>query len=183
MDTVIDPIAARGCVPLTEAEVAAERHELPSHLGTLPFVSGAASRSLWVVYVGKRWIWTHAVLPVDDRLDMPDQARVKGLSEIVAMSIGPPLCRGDEEALVVLRRPGPAAVSQADAYVFRLVCEAAAGRQTAPWTFHVAGPDGARECFRGYGHRADASCLINGARPEEDSSGRAPRSSFYETDA
>lgn len=148
MDTVIDPIAARGGIQLTEAEVAAERHDLPRHLGTLPFVAGAASRSLWVVYAGPRWIWTHAVLPVDDRLDMPDTDRVTGLAEIIAMSVSHPLCRGDEDALVVLRRPAPAAISEADAYVFRLVCEAVAGRKTAPWTFYVAGPDGARECFR-----------------------------------
>jgi hypothetical protein len=124
------------------------RHDVPRRLGKLPFTEAAASRSLWVVYVGAGRVWTHAVLPVDDRPGMPDADRIRGLCEIVAMSISPPLCRDDEEALVVLRRPGPAPVSEADAYIFRLVCEAAADRKTAPWTFYVAGPDGVRECFR-----------------------------------
>jgi hypothetical protein len=86
---------------------------------------------------------------------MPDTDRVTGLAEIIAISLSHPLCRADEDALVVLRRPAPAAISQADAYVFRLVCEAVACRKTAPWTFHVAGPDGARECFRQSAGRGD----------------------------
>lgn len=47
--------------------------------------------------------------------------------------------------MIVLRRPGPAEISEADAYIFRLVRQAAIGRETAPWTFHVVGPDGIRE--------------------------------------
>lgn len=51
----------------------------------------------------------------------------------------------DEKAMIVLRRPGPAELSEADAYIFRLVQQAAIGRETAPWAFHVVGPDGIRE--------------------------------------
>ena len=41
--------------------------------------------------------------------------------------------------------PGPTEISEADAYIFRLVCQAVIGRETAPWTFHVVGPDGIQE--------------------------------------
>jgi len=51
----------------------------------------------------------------------------------------------DEKAMIVLRRPGPAEISEADAYIYSLVRHAAVGRETAPWTFHVVGPDGTRE--------------------------------------
>jgi hypothetical protein len=46
---------------------------------------------------------------------------------------------------VVLRRPEPTEISMADAYIFRLVREAAAGRETADWAFYVAGPGGVLE--------------------------------------
>jgi hypothetical protein len=51
----------------------------------------------------------------------------------------PSVCHDDEKAMIVLRRPGPAEISEADAYIFRLVRQAAIGRETAPWTFHVVG--------------------------------------------
>jgi hypothetical protein len=41
--------------------------------------------------------------------------------------------------MIVLRRPGLAEISGADAYIFRPVRQAAGRRETAPWTFHVAG--------------------------------------------
>jgi len=136
-------------LPLTDAELAAARQNVPRHLGTHPFLPGApSSRSLWVVFIGEWGIWTHAMLPIDDRLDMPDRRHVTRLCEIVGMCLAPSSCHEEEEALVVLRRPGPAVISEADAYIFRLVCEAAAGRDTAPWTFYVTGPDGAKQCFR-----------------------------------
>jgi hypothetical protein len=47
--------------------------------------------------------------------------------------------------MIVLRRPGPAEISEADAYIFRLVRQAAIGRETAPWAFYVAGPDRVRK--------------------------------------
>src|SRR5260370_28154735 len=51
----------------------------------------------------------------------------------------------DERALVVLRRPGSAEISDADKYVFRVMCEAAAGRKTAPCAFYVTGPERVQE--------------------------------------
>ncbi len=47
--------------------------------------------------------------------------------------------------MIVLRRPGPAEISEADACIFSLVRQAVVGRETAPWTFHVVGPDGTQE--------------------------------------
>jgi hypothetical protein len=157
MRTLSDSTGTRGELPLTEAGLDAARHEVAWTLGDLPFHSGAASRSLWVVFLGTAGVWTHAVLPVDNRLDKPDPGHIGHLSEIVGITLEFPLTRGSgEEALVVLRRPAPAAISEADAYVFRLVCEAAAGRETAPWRFYVTGPGGARECFRQtVSHRAE----------------------------
>ena len=64
---------------------------------------------------------------------------------LVGSLMSPPLCHDDEKAMIVLRRPGPAEISEADAYIFRLVRQAAVGRETAPWAFHVVGPDGIRE--------------------------------------
>lgn len=46
--------------------------------------------------------------------------------------------------MIVLRRPGAAEISEADAYIFGLVRQASAGRKTAPWTFHLVGPHGIR---------------------------------------
>lgn len=149
MGTLSDSIDISGPIPLTGSELAAARQNVAGHLGTHPFLPGApSSRSLWVVFIGEWGIWTHAMLPIDDRLDLPDRAHIARLSEIAGLCLAPAKCHDNEEALVVLRRPGPAVISEADAYIFRLVCEAAAGRDTAPWTFYVTGPDGARQCFR-----------------------------------
>jgi hypothetical protein len=50
----------------------------------MPFEPGALiSRSLWVIFIGEWGVWTHAVLPVDDRLDMPDQENITGLCDLV----------------------------------------------------------------------------------------------------
>jgi hypothetical protein len=148
MGTLSESIGIRSGCLLTEAELAAARAGVAQHLGTLPFLPGAASRSLWVVFLGQTGVWTHAVLPVDDRLDKPDPDHIARLCTMVGVGLTYPLSYANEEALVVLRRPAPAAISAADAYIFRLVCEAATDRETAPWRFYVTGPDGARECFR-----------------------------------
>jgi len=47
--------------------------------------------------------------------------------------------------MIVLRRPGPAEISEADAYIFRLVRQALVGRQAPPYVFYVVGPEGRRE--------------------------------------
>ena len=146
MDTLSNISDTNYEIPLSEADQTALRPALLHDLGAMPFESGALiSRSLWVVFIGEWGVWTHAVLPVDDRLDMPDRKSITGLRDLVGSLIRPPLCHDDEKAMIVLRRPGPAEISEADAYIFRLVRQAVIGRETAPWTFHVVGPDGIRE--------------------------------------
>ncbi len=133
-------------IPLSETDQTALRPALLHDLGAMPFESGALiSRSLWVIFVGEWGAWTRAVLPVDDRLDMPDRKSITGLCDLVGSLMRPPPCHDDEKAMIVLRRPGPTEVSEADAYIFRLVRQAVIGRETAPWTFHAVGPDGIRE--------------------------------------
>ncbi|HUY45186.1 MAG TPA: hypothetical protein VMV92_05620 [Streptosporangiaceae bacterium] len=56
-----------------------------------------------------------------------------------------PLLDDDETALVVLRRPGTASVSDADERIFRVLCGSAARRDTVPWAFYVATPHRAHE--------------------------------------
>jgi hypothetical protein len=146
MDTLSNISDTSYQLPLSEADQTALRPALLHDLGTMPFESGALiSRSLWVIFIGEWGVWTHAVLPVDDRLDMPDKESITGLCDLVGGLMSPPLCHDDEKAMIVLRRPGPAEITEADAYIFRLVHQAAIGRETASWTFHVVGPDGIRE--------------------------------------
>ena len=133
-------------LPLSEAAQIVLRPAVLRDLGSLPFPPGAPiSRSLWVVFIGEGGIWTRATLPVDDSLDMPDEENITGLCHLVGSLLRPPGCHDDEKAMVVLRRPGPPEISEADAHVFRLVRDAAAGHQTAPWAFYVVGPDGVCE--------------------------------------
>ena len=133
-------------LPLSEADQAALRPALLRDLGAMPFEPGALiSRSLWVLFIGEWGVWTHVTLPIDDRLDMPDEEHITGLCDLIGSLIRPPLCHDDEKAIIVLRRPALAQISEADAYIFRLVRRAAVGRETAPWAFHVVGPDGIRE--------------------------------------
>jgi hypothetical protein len=84
-------------------------------------------------------------LPVDDRLGMPDRGNITGLCDLVGCLISTPPCHDDEKAMIVLRRPGPMQISEADTYIFRMVRQACADQKTAPWAFHVVGPDGRRE--------------------------------------
>ena len=133
-------------LPLSEADQTALRPALLHDLGAMPFRPGALiSRSLWVIFIGERGVWTRATLPIDDRPDMPGKENITGLCDLVGSLISPPRCHGDEKAIIVLRRPGSTEISEADAYIFSLVRQAAVGRETAPWTFHVVGPDGTRE--------------------------------------
>ena len=133
-------------LPLTAADLALAHYDVPRDLGALPFgPDDKITRSLWVVFVGEWGIWTHAVVPVDNRLDMGDPDSIADDCELVASLMGPPGCHQGEEALVVLRRPAPPDPSPADERIFRLIREAAATRETAPWSFFITGPDGARE--------------------------------------
>ena len=133
-------------LPLSEADQTALRPVLLRELGALPFRPGTLiSRSLWVIFIGKWGVWNHATLPVDDRLDMPDKESITELCDLVGSLIRPPLCHDDEKAMIVLRRPDSAKISEADRYIFRLVQQAAVSRMTAPWAFYLVGPDGIRE--------------------------------------
>ena len=146
MDTLSNISDTSYEIPLSEADQTALRPALLRDLGAMPFESGALiSRSLWVIFIGEWGVWTHAVLPVDDRLDMPDKESISGLCALVGSLMSPPVCHDDEKPMIVLRRPGSVEISEADACIFRLVRQAAIGRETAPWTFHVVGPDGIRE--------------------------------------
>jgi hypothetical protein len=146
MDTLSNPSDTDYEPPLGEADQIALRLAVLRDLGSLPFRPGALfSRNLWVIFIDEGGVWTRAVLPVDNSPDMPDEETITGLCHLVGSLIRPPGCHGGEKAMVVLRRPGPAEISAADAYIFRLVREAAAGQQTAPWAFYVVGPDGVGE--------------------------------------
>jgi hypothetical protein len=146
MDTLSSISVTDYKLPLSEADQSALRPAMLHDLGTLPFEPGALiSRSLWVIFIGEWGVWTHGVLPVDDRLDIPDKENIAGLCNLVGSLIRPPVCHDDEKAIVVLRRPGPAKISEADAYIFHLVRQATIGRETAPWSFYVVGPYGIQE--------------------------------------
>ena len=87
----------------------------------------------------------HLTLVVDDSLGMPDDENLTGLCDLIGSLLRPPRCHDDEEAMIVLRRPGSPEISEADAHIFAQVRQAVARRETAPWAFHVAGPAGTRE--------------------------------------
>ena len=146
MDTLSNISNTNYELPLSEADQTALRPPLLHDLGALPFRPDALiSRSLWVIFIGKWGVWTHATLPIDDRLDIPDKENISGLCDLVGSLIRPPLCHDDEKAMIVLRRPDSAKISEADGYIFRLVRQAVVGRETVPWAFYLVGPDGIRE--------------------------------------
>ena len=146
MDTLSDIPDTSYELPLSEADQAALRPALLCDLGAMPFTPGAPiSRSIWVIFIGEWGAWTHAVLPVDDSLGLPDDENLTGLCDLIGSLLEPPRCHDDEKAVIVLRRPGSPEISEADAHIFRQVRQAATRRETAPWAFHVAGPAGTRE--------------------------------------
>jgi hypothetical protein len=136
-------------LPLNDAGQAALRSALLHDLGAMPFrPDELISRTLWVVFIGAWGAWTHAALPVDDRLDLPDSQNIAGLCDLVGRLASAPPCHSDEKAMIVLRRPGPAEISKADTAIFRLVRQGLADREAAPWTFYVVGSDGVRKVGR-----------------------------------
>ena len=146
MGTLSDTSDTSYELPLSEADQTALRPVLLHDLAALPFRPGVLiSRSLWVIFIGSWGVWTHATLPVDNRLDMPDKENITGLCDLVGSLIRQPLCHDNEKAMIVLRRPGSVKISEADRYIFRLVRQASVGRVTAPWAFYLVGPDGIRE--------------------------------------
>jgi hypothetical protein len=146
MDTLSGMSGTSYELPLSEADQTTLRSALLHDLGARSFNPGALiSRSLWIIFAGRWGAWMHATLPVDDRLDMPGRGNITGLCDLVGSLISTPRCHGDEKAMIVLRRPGPMEISEADAYIFRMVRQACVGHKTAPWAFHVVGPGGTRE--------------------------------------
>ena len=146
MGTLSDTSDTSYELPLSEADQTALRPVLLHDLAALPFRPGVLiSRSLWVIFIGRWGVWTHATLPVDNRLDMPDKENITGLCDLVGSLIRQPLCHDNEKAMIVLRRPGSVKISEADRHIFRLVRQASGGRVTASWTFYLVGPDGIRE--------------------------------------
>jgi hypothetical protein len=144
MDTLSNFAEFEPRFPLSEAAFAVECYEMVRHLGLIPFSSSAQfTRSLWLIFES-RWggRGTRAYLPFDSSLDLPDPDGIAVDCGVIASMMERPL--PDEIAFVVLRRPGPAEISEADQYILRVLCHAAAGRQTAPWRFYVTGPDGVR---------------------------------------
>ena len=90
--------------PLTEAGQAALRDDLLSQLGTEPFPPGALiSRSLWLILICQWGFRNPVVLPVDDRLDLPEPDDIARWCDLLAHFMDHP--RDGETALVVLRRP------------------------------------------------------------------------------
>jgi hypothetical protein len=151
MDTLSDPVATEPEPPLTEAGQAALRDDVLSQLGTEPFPPGARiSRSLWLILICPWGFRNPVVLPVDDRLDLPEPDEIVSLCDLLAHFMEHPM--RDVTALVVLRRPGPAEISDADKYIFRVMCEAAARLQIMPWVFYVTTPDGVQQVME---HDAD----------------------------
>ena len=80
---------ARYDLPLSEADQLALRPALLSDLGALPFMPGAPiSRTLWVTFIGEWGVWTHAVLPIDDDLGVPDPEKIASLCDLAGLSWG-----------------------------------------------------------------------------------------------
>jgi hypothetical protein len=131
--------------PIEPIDISLARLQVASRIGKLPFDEyEECSRSLWLVFAGYWGVWVRAVIPVDNRLDAEDRVTLAAKSGQVADLLGDPECYGIAIAAVVLRRPAPVKPSRADRQIFRLLTKAAATRDTVPWSFFVAGHDGAR---------------------------------------
>jgi hypothetical protein len=137
-------------VPLTESGQASLADEVLRRLAALPIPPGAlCTRSAWVIMISPWGVMTRAVLPIDNRRNRPEPVAMAGLCDLIAMFIERSgLATDDQMALVVLHRPGPARVSDADRYIFRLLCEAAARRDTIRWAFYVVTPPGIQKLER-----------------------------------
>ncbi len=145
MDFLSDPAATEP--PLTKAGQAALRDHVLAGLADfedLPIPPDAQfTRALWLVLICRWGAQTRAVIPIDNRLDRPEPDAITGWCDLLAGFLDHPI--DDETALIVLRRPEPADISDADEYICRVMCEAAAGRAAMPWDFYVAGPGSVRQ--------------------------------------
>jgi len=91
MDTFSNVSDTSSELPLSEADQAALRSSLLHDLGVMLFRRGEViSRTLWVVFIGGWGAWTHAALPIDDRLDVRTEENVAGLCDVVGTLISPP---------------------------------------------------------------------------------------------
>ena len=146
-------------VPLTESGQASLADEVLRRLATLPIPPGAlCTRSAWVIMISPYGVMTRAVLPIDNRRNRPEPVATADLCDLIAMFIDRSgLATDDQMALIVLHRPGPARVSDADRYIFRLLCEAAARRDTIRWAFYVVTPPGIQKLERQAGVVASGS--------------------------
>jgi hypothetical protein len=144
MDDFTEIPATPPPVPLTESGQISLADEVLQRLAGLPIPPGALyTRAAWLILISPWGVMTRAILPIDNRRDRPESVAIAGLCDLIAMLIARNrVVSDDETALVVLRRPGTARVSDADRYIFRLLCEAAARRDTIRWTFYVVTPPG-----------------------------------------
>jgi hypothetical protein len=129
--------------PLDPLDISLARMDVARRIGKGPVCPDLEdARSLWVAFAGEWGIWTRAAIPLEDGTGTGDANRIASACDLAAELIGPPACYGLVIAAVVLRRPGPLKPYAADRRIFRLIDKAAATRETVPWSFYIAGPDG-----------------------------------------
>jgi hypothetical protein len=130
--------------PIEPIDISLARWQVASRIGKLPYDGfEACTRSLWLVFASDWGVWVRAVIPVDNRLDAEDRATLAAKCAEAADQLGDPECYGLAIAAVVLRRPAPVKPSRADRQIYRLLTKEADARDTVPWSFFVAGSDGA----------------------------------------
>jgi hypothetical protein len=159
MDDFTKMPAGPSPVPLTESGPASLADEVLQQLAGLPIPPGAlCTRSVRVIMISPWRVMTRAVLPIDNRRNRPEPVAIADLCDFIGLLIDRSgLASDDDMALVVLRRPGPARVSDADRYIFRLLCEAAGRRDTIRWAFYVVTPPGIQKLERQAGIIASGS--------------------------
>jgi hypothetical protein len=129
--------------PLDPLGISLARMDIARRIGRGPVPPELqGTRSLWVAFTGEWGIWARAAIPLGDGSDPGDADRVARACTRAAELIGPPDWYEYDIAAVVLRRPGPLKPCPADRKIFRLIGKAAAVRETVPWSFYIAGPDG-----------------------------------------
>jgi hypothetical protein len=145
MDTLNDSVDTEPRFPLSDAEFDAVCHETARRFGLVPFRRGASvTHSLWLMFQTRQGDHrTGEWVPLDFSLDMADEEQLAADCDFLAEEMADQL--PDEMALLILLRPGPAEIGEVDRYVFRVMCQSMAGRETGPWSFYVTGPDGAHK--------------------------------------
>lgn len=129
--------------PLDPLAISLARMDMARRIGKVPFRQDLqCARSLWVAFAGEWGIWARAAIPLDDGTAVGDPGRDARACARAAELIGSPECYGIVIAAVVLRRPGPPKPCPADRRIFRLIGKAAAARETVPWSFYIASPEG-----------------------------------------